>query len=340
MPCCPPSELAFSQVREDPLVEWGALKAVARQTNRPLRVFLLGSGGETALTLLAHPQVATVEVVDQSDAQLALVALRQAAAQHLSLAEQRALLGVTPCADRATHYRSLRPHLPVPVRAHWDARPEQIAYGLHRVGRFEELFRELGRAFQAANVHPRRDAGSPAWRHAFAVVFEREKLARTFSRAAVDFSMDRGFDDHFAAVFEAAIARWGPGDNPFLDQVLTDTYASTLPPYLQADWQAQLRVHGLDRLRFHHGSCWDVLRQLPGTFDVIQTSNISDWIPVPALRDLLGEVAHRLRPGGKWVGRRLNGDHDLAQVASAHFDVQPVSDRAFFYSQVLVGTPR
>lgn len=76
MICCPHSELAESQVREDAAIELQVIEQLAQQQEHPLRVLLVASGGCTALSLLASPDVAQVEAVDLNPAQLHLVELR------------------------------------------------------------------------------------------------------------------------------------------------------------------------------------------------------------------------------------------------------------------------
>ncbi len=344
----PPTELFFSQVREDPLVDL----AVVEGLGRPARVLVVASGGCTVLGLLGHEAVAHVRAVDPNPAQLHLVALRLATALHLSLSEGEALLGLAD-GDRAALYDRLRPHLPPDTRAWWDARPDQVAWGLNRVGRFEALFRELAAEVRAATgldplEAPIEAAAHPAWRPAFERVFERERLSRIFGPAAVDYSMDRSFGEHFAAVFAQAAARFQPAENHFWQQVWGDDYGPSSagrPPAFTPEGHAALRHRSADDLTLQLARFEEALAH--GPYDLIQTSNISDWMPVPDLLALLDRVAEALAPGGAWLGRRLNGDHDLQALAAARFDVDPdlcaslwARDRSFFYREVVVGVRR
>lgn len=316
----PRSEVFFSQVREDPLIELRVLEDLGRPE---ARVLLIASGGDTALSLLTRP-VGEVHALDPNPAQLHLVRFK-AAASRLPPEDRDVVLGLAE-GDRLGLYRALE--LPEEARAFWDARLEEVAFGVNRVGRFEALFRRLAEALR-----------TQGWDAAFAEVFDRDALRAVFGPAAVDYSMDRGFDEHFKVALWVAMATWQRADNYFLDQVMLDRYGLACagrPPWM-------LEPLDLSRLRLHLGRFDEVLERLEGDFDLVHTSNISDWMPVPELSAMIERVAERLTPGGALVARRLNGDHDLAAVVGRHLRVdearsarEHLHDRSFFYSEVVV----
>ncbi len=351
----PESDIAFSQVREDPLVDEAVVRALAARLGRPVRVLMVASGGCTALGLLALGEVEEVVAVDANPAQLAWVELRRAAMARLPLEAQLGFLGAVPASaeTRAATYAALREDLPAHARDWLDARPGEIAAGLLHVGRFEALFRELGAALADAGLDPLGDpvgaTESPRFREVFERVFERGALTARFGPAAVDYSMDREFGEHFADVFARALRRWPRGESYFLHQVFEGRYLDAdggRPPCLEAATQRAAIARGLDRLVLRPGRFDEAVEALAGErFDLVQTSNISDWMPVDALVAMLGRLREAvLSPGGAVLGRRLNGDHDLAAVFGRVLDVdRPFSeallarDRSFFYREVVVG---
>ncbi len=364
------SDIAFSQVREDWRIEWQVLDRITPVQPGPalpvpqrLRVLLVASGGCTALSLLAHPRVGTIDAIDQNPTQLHLVELRRQALRHLSLPEQFVLIASGADdrgAIRSAIYDRLRLHLPSATQTFWDQRREEICFGVNQVGRFEQLFRELSQAFTEAGLAPFTDPpaaiASPHWHDIFAQVFDRQKLIQTFGEAAVNYSMDRSFGEHFAAVFAQAIQRFQPSTNYFLTQVWTDRYEASggdLPLYLQATAQANLKAK-LSQLQLHQGRFVEQIEPLAQSapYDLIQFSNLSDWMPLPELNAMLQTIQTSLKPGGAVIGRRLNGDHNLAEVMAHYFTVDDrrsvvdhrdfsqalqAGDRSFFYSEVVVG---
>lgn len=362
----PVSEIAFSQVREDPRIELRVIQELAKH-QRPLRILLVASGGCTALSLLTSPAITKVEAIDLNPAQLHLVELRRQALLHLPLDAQLRLIGVVQFdaeqaasdRDRLSIYANLRNYLPQPTQAFWDARQEQIAFGVNRVGRFEQLFRELATKFAQIGISPLKEpltaVQHPQWLNLFEQVFERERLVQTFGEAAVNYSMDCSFGEHFADVFAQALQRFNPHENYFLTQVWGDRYADDLsgylageglPLYLQDSAQENIRALGTERLQLHQGAFVDRLQQLATVerFDLIQFSNISDWMPLSHLHQMLTDAIACLKSGGAIIGRRLNGDHHLAAIMAKHIPVDHhlsqellASDRSFFYREVVVG---
>ncbi len=320
------SDIYFSQVREDPLIDERIVRMVAVRTGRPIRVLMIASGGCTALGLLGLDEIDHVVAVDANPAQLQWVSLRRRAMAHLSLPAQLKLHG----ADTGT--------------------------GPLHAGRFEALFRDLAAALSAAGLDPlgapAEATASPHWQPIFDRIFERGRLADLFGPAAVDYSMDRSFGEHFADVVARALHRWPAGQNYFLHQMLEQRYLDIpdgRPPCLTEPRQAAARARGLHRLELRHQRFADAVASLAADppFDLVQISNISDWMPVTELRAMLGHLAGQIAPGGAVLGRRLNGDHHLQAIFADVLDVDPAlctelqaADRSFFYREVVVGFRR
>lgn len=354
MICAPPSDISFSQVREDPTIELRVIKQLAQTQNHPLRILIIASGGCTVLSLLSCPNVAHIDAVDLNFAQLHLVELRRQALLHLPLEQQLDLIGATKITQtkRVNLYNQIASKLPTSTRNYWDTRIEQIAFGVNQVGKFEQMFRELSASFTASGLNPLRNPDTvtahPLWQQIFETVFERNKLARIFGDAAVNYSMDRSFGTHFADVFAKALHKYTTA-NYFLTQVWSDSYSYGLdgvPLYLQPNAQISIRELGTSRLHLHQGAFAQKMLELSTTqpYDLIQFSNISDWMPPIDLDDMLKNAVNCLKPGGALIGRRLNGDHHLASFMAKHIYIDEQlnhelleSDRSFFYREVVVG---
>lgn len=366
------SDIAFSQVREDPNIELQVIDRLTASQAHPLRVLMVASGGCTALSLLSRPAIARIDAVDANMAQLHLVELRRQAVMHLSLDDQLNLMGsglnLQDSQGFARRnlglYEQVRSHLPEATQTYWDQHSDQIAFGVNQVGRFEQLFQDLAARFAAIGLKPLDDPLTaihhPQWHSLFEAVFDRKKLIQTFGEAAVNYSMDRSFGDHFADVFAKALTRFVPKENYFLSQVWDGRYTTDtngVPPYLQSATQAKIRSLDVNRLKLHHGPFADKLwdwtnaesQENPqgNQFDLIQFSNISDWMPVQDLHAMMTQMVKILAPGGAIIGRRLNGDHHLATIMAEHVAVDHTfsqqlleGDRSFFYREVVVGLKR
>jgi S-adenosylmethionine-diacylglycerol 3-amino-3-carboxypropyl transferase len=352
----PRSELAFSQVREDYTVELQVIDRLVQILDRPLRILLIASGGCTALSLLTLAEVGEIVAVDANIAQLHLVELRRQALLNLSVIEQFDLIGANleiSASIRLDLYQKIADKLPTLTRTYWNDRPAEIGFGVNRVGRFEQLFRELSARFTEVGLDPIADPAtaiqSNHWRSIFEEIFARDRLITTFGESAVNYSMDRSFGEHFADVFARALQKYHPTDNYFITQVWRDCYADGrdgLPLYLQPQAQIAIQKFGTDRLKLHHGVFIEKTIELgmEKSFDLIQFSNISDWMPISDLHNMLKTAVSLLNPGGALIGRRLNGDHHLATIMNECIAVDREFsrellelDRSFFYREVVVG---
>jgi len=349
----PQSDIAFSQVREDCQIEWQVLDRLSQLIpDRPLRILVVASGGCTALNLLAHPRIGKITAVDANPAQLQLLNLRCASIAHLSTVSQHCLIasgGNSGQEQRLDLYNQLRPTLSKDTRIFWDQRLDEIAFGINQVGRFEQLFRLLAQAFADQGLDPLNDPAnaiqSKHWRLIFEQVFDREILVQTFGESAVNYSMDRSFGDHFADVFARALQRDDYKQNYFLTQIWNDRYEGEMPMYLKPETQSILRS-SLGKLQIKQSSFVNFLTDHAKneSYDLIQFSNLSDWMPIVELKQMLTQINDCLSPQGAVIGRRLNGDHDLNEVMADFFNVDlswshqlQLQDRSFFYQEVVVG---
>lgn len=304
------SHLNTAVLREDPLVEL----AVLERLGRPLRVLAVASSGCTALSLLTSPYATAIDAVDPNPAQLHLVALKREALVRLSRDDQLRLLGAREGSEPGRLYQDLRDFLPPDTRAHWDARPAEIAAGLVRAGKQEALLRELAEAFERRGLDP---VGRPAealtdkaWPAIFEEAFGRAKLAAALGPEAVAFSPD-SLAEHYARTYAQAMLRYAPQDNYFLHLAFLGTYPldeEALPPYLQREGQGAILRNGPRRLNLQLGRLED---KLDRPYDLILASSVGDRMPRDTLRQLIAHAAASLTPGGALVMRRLAGDYDL-----------------------------
>merc|ERR1712113_392683 len=76
-------------------------------------------------------------------------------------------------------------------------------------------------------------------------------------------------------------------------------------------------------------------------YDLIDLSNVGDWLPLQSFLEIIQRAVAALAPGGTLVLRRLLGDYDLVNDVLNHFAsslcrIQHVNDRTHFYSQTVI----
>lgn len=344
-PCTPPfrSPLFYSVQNEDYRTE---LAVLDRLGTGLLRVLMIASSGENVLSVLTRGAVADLSAVDINPAQLALCELRRTAAGHLTRDQQLELFGTDPAkagasgaAQRIALYEKVLPHLPDAARTFWDERRDQdIAFGVHHVGRNDVSSHDIQERLRAAGFEPLRVPLSAHDEAAWVAAYE-QLLTPAYIRDLF------GLPSEALAARIAAIAgRLGachfralrqpyPERNPFVTTVFVNSYASAagedgLPLYLQIQGQEALRRFGLGRLRLVAGNALDQTEALArehGRFDLISISNIADWMSAAEFEAAVRRTRECLTPGGALLARTATGQPMIADVMHAEMR----ADRSF-----------
>lgn len=337
------SDVFYSVQNEDLTTELAVLKRLGRNQQR---VLMIASAGENVLGLLCQAEVAFVDAVDLSLAQIRLSELRAAAAQQLERDEQLALLGCDPAragpagaAERLALYERLRPALGEAARHFWDARrSDEIAFGVHHVGRNDCLMQDLVAALAEEQIRPLHNdpaaIDATRWAAAYARVLTPAHIQSRFQfpSEAVAARL-AALGPHLAGQHLRALRQPGATENPYVTTVFAGSYAAGeagLPRYLQHDGQAALRALGVaKRLALHHGNLLTLMPQLLAHgqgYDLVSLSNIADWMDEAQVRSLVEATCACLRPGGALLLRAANPAAPIRQAVAAAMDVDPILD--------------
>jgi S-adenosylmethionine-diacylglycerol 3-amino-3-carboxypropyl transferase len=256
----------FGQVYEDPAVELAALAAVPA----PRRAMCIGSGGETALSLLTGAPE-RVSAVDINPAQITLVRLKVAAVRRLSREQAIRCFDL----DARPWYPILREDLEPELRSFWDARQATLARGLSHCGFVDRRLRRAMGVFRllvhrehtirnlltlgdvpAQAAYYRARWRSITWRLLFALAFARPVLSRLYRRGVLR-SLPSDFGALIERRFERALLSGPARDNGYLWQVLLGRFPpgseDGLPPCLRADLYPVVQ-HETARARWSSGA--------------------------------------------------------------------------------------
>jgi S-adenosylmethionine-diacylglycerol 3-amino-3-carboxypropyl transferase len=286
------------------------------------RCLAIASAGDNALALLtARP--AEVVALDLSDAQLACLALRVAALKTLDHPELLELIGSAASERRAALYARCRPALDAEARAFWDARPEAIAEGIGRAGKFERYFALFRRVIlpltQRRSTVEALATGGPAlgaderarrawydrhwdnrrWRFFFRVFTSRFVLGRLGRDPRFFDHVEGSVADRLLARVRQAVTATDPAGNAYLQWILTGEHRTALPLWLRPEHFDTIRDH-VDRLTWRRASLEDVLAGADArSFDRFALSDVFEYVPVAHYERLLEEIARVGRPGGR-----------------------------------------
>jgi S-adenosylmethionine:diacylglycerol 3-amino-3-carboxypropyl transferase len=305
--------ILFSQVREDPNIE----KFVLDKLDGNLDVLLVGSGGCTTLSIL-EDKINKLDIIDQNYEQLNLIKLKLAVI--LTLKNKDDILDFFEGRLSNEQYDNILNILDLEdsVKDYWKKNINFIISGINNSGGFELIFKEL----VDSNMN-------------FKEIFSKENLIKTFGNNAVNNSKD--FALHFEKVFNYYKKNYLPEDNYFYYQVLNNCYHKTcLPSYFDNYENIQ---HNKNKINY---ICNDLSSYLSScdsnSYDLIHTSNITDWMGFELLDKFLQNVYKNLKKEGYVVLRRLNGNYNLEEHVSEYFSIirDIPLDKSHFYSEVVV----
>lgn len=343
--------IAFAQVREDPLIDM----QLVQQLDRPARVLMVASGGETAALLSTLP-LECLHVVDMNEAQLSLTQLKLQLLTTAGTTERLRLLGHTPMAvgSRSLELSQRLADLDLPADALGP--PQLVAqYGPDHCGRYEWLFARMRELLavrsdeirglmllcdpnQQAHLVAEGTGLGNAIEAALAETMELSRLVRIFGPEATA-NRVQPFAKHFLEQTRKILAAMPAADNPFLHQIFLGSFVGPVWPWLSSD-----RQDALPETKYTHATMDAVLGDLPErSFDLIHLSNILDWIMPAEAERILGNAYRCLSPGGLVVIRQLNSRLDIPGIPSGLrwmrdlSDQLHPSDRSFFYRSLHVG---
>jgi S-adenosylmethionine-diacylglycerol 3-amino-3-carboxypropyl transferase len=311
--------IQFAIVREDPAAELAVVDTLVRPD---AQVLLVASGGCTALTLAALRPSLRLTLLDANPAQLALVERKFAALRDLPAGslERRRAFGVD--VDDASSFSG--------------------------GGNFESLFRGLRavlddlvlpaadrRAILEGRATPETLTQARTWPVAFALFFSDLFLETMFGPDATQHAPRGSYPGYFQRVVERGLARGDVAQNPWLHHVLLGHWLEgALPAYLTTTFVAKTPplVHA-------------TMQAAPdfSAFDLVQLSNLFDWMPADVVDGIIARLCRECRPGTVVLLRQLNNRRPVEQAFAAVFDlVEPLSttlttrDQSLFYERVLV----
>lgn len=296
------SGLQYSCCNEDVHSEIQALAPQGR------RVLSIAAAGERAFALLlGDPR--EVIAIDRNPAQVHLGRLKVAAMRRLDRRAYMGFIGILPDNARAATYQALRGELDEADRAWWDARPTDIAEGIHAVGRTERSIarvapllrrvvgREIARLRACTTLDQQREVAEALFRKlpvraAMAAIFnpisgrfilrdpvyygEGRRAAAAYLRQRVVTTLGQHrFDDCFILSL-------------FLDGHLRN--ARALPADLEEDSYAIVQSR-LDRVHFVTSCVNDYLKQQPdASIDGFSLSDLGGYLTIDEFSTLLDRV--------------------------------------------------
>lgn len=165
----------------------------------------------------------------------------------------------------------------------------------------------------------------------------KENIAALFPAAAAAATLVL-HSHHFAKRIRWALATLPAADNPYLSQILLGRFRGPVTP-----WLAAPRPSRLPEVRWHMSDMGAYLDGLRAEADVIQLSNILDWLSAERAAAVLAAARRALRPGGWIIVRQLNSPLDIPALGDGLRWLDGPSrslhatDRSFLYRRLWLG---
>jgi S-adenosylmethionine-diacylglycerol 3-amino-3-carboxypropyl transferase len=304
----------FAQVREDPSVELSVINSLKSNS---ISVLMIGSGGCTLFSILGD-HIKSVDVVDLNQTQLDLIMLKY---EIITWYQDKEKIidyfeGRLSKEEIKNVYDCVKDNLPPASKKFWDANEQLLYLGINNAGSYEQLFREL----RESNFD-------------YDKVFSKENLIKKFGKKAVDNCKDN-FVEYFRKVITFLGDTYKPGENYFRDQIFDGKYMGSVPVYFNNVKQLGQYKKTINLINADLAS-----KVLPNEkYDIVQISNILDWMSQDHIEPFLQRVYKSLKKGGFIITRKLLGNYNLKGKVSEYFRVvECVVDKSHLYSEVVVG---
>ncbi|MFT4415857.1 DUF3419 family protein [Fredinandcohnia humi] len=286
------SEIYFSQIREDSLVEREITKDV-----RPKKIAVIGSGGCTAFSVLGY-EVEQVLCVDLNPAQCALIELKKAGIKYLSRVEYLAFIGEAPCEKRLQIYKYLSDSLSKDALRFWEQHPDYIMQGINHCGVNERFYRFIGESilnnvydktvwnelFKSKSIQEQHAfydnyLTTPEWKTAIYTLLSKTTHLQFFPAYMFTNASENDFSEYFMAQFEKEVKTKHIQSNFFLSQILFSSYLYDQEegmPYYLTEEGFEAAKQNSEKLFISSRSLQEVLRT-EKQVDAFYLSNVFDW---------------------------------------------------------------
>ena len=276
-----------------------ALRALAQLEDREiLNILTICSGGENILRYLQLPQAMNIMALDMNVHQYQLLIDKLA---HLQ--------GKTDCSKILTESSQ---------------------------GKFERIFKHLRERFtQSEQIIFRQTGKISEEKLHFAVkdIFSRHNLSVIFTDNAVKYTQ-KDFAEHFCQVFLSTFETGSFGEQNIRNILSNEPFNYKTASHLLMENKSIVPL-------IHYVNDVDVFDQMAANdeqVDVIDLSNIGDWVEPEILQALVEKAYQRLNIGGLLIIRKLLGDYDLKNIVkNAGFSAKNEIDSSYFYEEVIVG---
>jgi len=198
----------------------------------------------------------------------------------------------------------------------------------NHIGKFEKVFlflREyMGNYVSMIDYDDRADE---KLKFAVDVIFSNKNLSLVFGDRATQYTK-KSFSEHFYNVFKTMLLH--KDYNNSFNILRGDDFSYS--DKIRQDLIKNYNIHTLNWIN----DSFETL-SVDKKYDIINISNIGDWMPLTEYRELLTKLGTHLNNNGILISRKLLGDYSLEQeLRSLNYRTEAMVDETQFYTETVI----
>jgi pyrroloquinoline-quinone synthase len=205
---------------------------------------------------------------------------------------------------------------------------------IYNEGKFEKLFEVLKNSFnenELWQIGKERAIGLEKLKYVCDNLFSNRILEIIFTEEATKYSKE-SFSKHFYNVFAQQIKYYY--DNKPEYSNIGSVLGKTKPINYQGE------INKGSSIDYFTGTFDDYFKSANNKYDIIDVSNISDWMSKEKTIETIKLVYSYLNKGGYLIGRKLLGDYNwvdlINQDCQLNMKIEEVKDKTSFYTQTVI----
>jgi hypothetical protein len=212
-----------------------------------------------------------------------------------------------------------------------DIRIDKIIYN---EGKFEKLFEVLKNSFnenELWQIGKERAIGLEKLKYVCDNLFSNRILEIIFTEEATKYSKE-SFSEHFYNVFAQQIKYY------YENKPQHSNIGSVLGKTKPINYKGEINKES--SINYFNGTFEDYFKANNNKYDIIDVSNISDWMSKEKTIQTIKLVYAHLNEGGYLIGRKLLGDYNwielISQDCQLKMNIEEVKDKTSFYTQTVI----
>lgn len=205
---------------------------------------------------------------------------------------------------------------------------------IYNQGKFEKLFQVLKNSFNDSElwqIGRGREIGLEKLRYVCNNLFSNRILEIIFTEEATKYSKE-SFSEHFYNVFAEQI-KYYYAEKPDYSNI-----GCVLGKTKPVNYEGSINPNS--SIDYFNGTFDQHFKDNNTKYDIIDVSNISDWMSKEKTIQTIKLVHLHLNEGGYLIGRKLLGDYDWVELISKECGldmvIEEVKDQTSFYTQTIV----